>query len=125
MTIDGMLDAADHATPGPWKCVGDGIFPEASLLSIARICNSHSAVAGVEAANGALMCGAHALAAEVRRLRERERVLVEWLKNIAEVEQSHCYRNIDDSDFNDMIKTQHALRTCGDRARAALEAVKE
>jgi hypothetical protein len=109
MTIDGMLDAADHATPGPWKCVGDGIFPEASLLSIARICNSHSAVAGVEAANGALMCGAHALAAEVRRLRERERVLVEALEYLV---ASLTYAGLD-----------HDCWIA--KARAALEAVKE
>jgi hypothetical protein len=65
------------------------------------------------------------LAAEVRRLREHERVLVEWLGHIAKTEQAHCYVDINDSEIIDNIKTRHDLRKCGNCARAALEAVKE
>jgi hypothetical protein len=80
---------------------------------------------GVTCDTGPMHGTLHQLAAEVRRLRERERVLVEWLGHIAKTEQAHCYVDINDSEIIDNIKTRHDLRKCGNCARAALEAVKE
>jgi hypothetical protein len=75
-----------------------------------------SAVAGTEEANATIIAGAPQLAAEVRRLRERERVLVEALGYVV------C---CDVNQMTSSISPITRLRLAANRARAVLEAVKE
>jgi hypothetical protein len=79
-----------------------------------------SSVAGVEEANATIMAGAPQLAAEVRRLRERERVLVEAL-GLYDRWVGECNKDGNEGD----AARRMLAKDVGKVARAALEAVKE
>jgi hypothetical protein len=124
MNIDQILKAADKATAGVWSENGceirsDGRIAICEVFTVDADEGKHRGC-GESDFNSRLIAGAPQLAAEVRRLRERERVLVDaltwyerWVGECAKIgADGDRARGILDRDI-------------GEKARAALEAVKE
>ena len=126
MTIDGILQAYDKATPGEWESrdkvvgsIGQSIDDDIVVCFIPNELFAPKGFANWKA-NSRLIAGAPKLAAEVRRLRERERVLVEALRFYAGQENWKP----DDWGVPSVISTPD-YGDPGKTARDALEEVKE